>query len=520
MKKRFNTTGLCVPEQHYMVDISGRVAEAKAMVDSGDYFTISRPRQYGKTTMLSQLRRTLSGSYVVISTSFEGVGDRYFESEEKFCKDIFSKLSNDTRFIDGKLSKRLIDKQPNIFDFETLSFEISELVNEERRGIVLLIDEIDKSSNSKVFLQFLGLLRKKYLAQKDGVDLTFHSVILAGVHDVKNLKLAIRGKSDVLEGGTARFNSPWNIAVKFRIDMNFSVQDITGMLTEYKTDNALDFDTGEIAAEIHKLTNGYPYLVSDICQVVDEELGHDWTLRGVAAAVKIILNEKSPLFDDVIKNIENNPEIKTTVSAMLMSGENISFNPDAFEQGILYGIFVNKDGKLAFHNQLFEERLYSYLLEQQTVRQLARPLLSVELSQFTETGRLDMELVLRKFREFMRQEYRDRDGKFIEQNGRLLFLAYLRPIINGKGFSWVEPEMRDNKRMDIAVTYADEKFIVELKIWHGEEYVKKGLLQIADYLEIQGESQGYLVTFGLGRMDDREPEWIKAEDKDIFSVIV
>ncbi|MDR3364303.1 MAG: AAA-like domain-containing protein, partial [Clostridiales Family XIII bacterium] len=166
MKKRFNTTGLCIPEQHYMVDISERVAAARAMVDRGDYFTINRPRQYGKTTMHSQLRRTLSDRYVAISTSFEGVGDRYFESEEKFCKDIFFKFANDIRFTDEKLSRCLMDRQPNIFDFETLSFEISELANHERRGIVLLIDEVDKSSNSKVFLQFLGLLRKKYLARE------------------------------------------------------------------------------------------------------------------------------------------------------------------------------------------------------------------------------------------------------------------------------------------------------------------------------------------------------------------
>jgi hypothetical protein len=70
----------------------------------------------------------------------------------------------------------------------------------------------------------------------------------------------------------------------------------------------------------------------------------------------------------------------------------------------LYGIFIEKNGKLAIHNQLFEEMIYSYLLEQQNARQLAMPLLSVELSQFTETGRLDMELALRKFREFMHQK--------------------------------------------------------------------------------------------------------------------
>ena len=56
--RRFNVTGVCVPEKHYMVDISGKLAKIREMVDYGDYFTINRARQYGKTTTLSQLKKS------------------------------------------------------------------------------------------------------------------------------------------------------------------------------------------------------------------------------------------------------------------------------------------------------------------------------------------------------------------------------------------------------------------------------------------------------------------------------
>ena len=59
--RKFNTTGLCVPGKHYMVDISGRVAQIRRMVDAGDYFCINRGRQYGKTTTIAALERALSG---------------------------------------------------------------------------------------------------------------------------------------------------------------------------------------------------------------------------------------------------------------------------------------------------------------------------------------------------------------------------------------------------------------------------------------------------------------------------
>lgn len=67
MSKTFNVSADCKPELHYMVDIGGRLREIKRMVDRGDYFTINRARQYGKTTTLKALKRYLIKEYIVIS---------------------------------------------------------------------------------------------------------------------------------------------------------------------------------------------------------------------------------------------------------------------------------------------------------------------------------------------------------------------------------------------------------------------------------------------------------------------
>ena len=55
MNKRFNITGLCIPELHYMVDITERLEIIKDMIDKGGYFAINRGHQYGKTTTLNAL---------------------------------------------------------------------------------------------------------------------------------------------------------------------------------------------------------------------------------------------------------------------------------------------------------------------------------------------------------------------------------------------------------------------------------------------------------------------------------
>ena len=55
--------------------------------------------------------------------------------------------------------------------------------------------------------------------------------------------------------------------------------------------------------------------------------------------------------------------------------------------------------------------------------------------------------------------------KFIEENGRKLFLLYLKPIINGTGNYYIEARTRDSRRTDVIVDYKGKRFIIELKIW-------------------------------------------------------
>ena len=57
-----------------MVDLSERVREIKKLVDRGEYFTINRARQYGKTTTLVALKKLLIKDYCVLFLDFQGIG--------------------------------------------------------------------------------------------------------------------------------------------------------------------------------------------------------------------------------------------------------------------------------------------------------------------------------------------------------------------------------------------------------------------------------------------------------------
>ena len=89
--KEFNTTAICIPSKHYMVDLTERIIEIKKMIDAGKYFTINRARQYGKTTTIAALKRALKDEYIVVGLDFQGIGDAGFETEQTFVKS-FSRM--------------------------------------------------------------------------------------------------------------------------------------------------------------------------------------------------------------------------------------------------------------------------------------------------------------------------------------------------------------------------------------------------------------------------------------------
>ena len=55
------------------------------------------------------------------------------------------------------------------------------------KPLVLIIDEVDTATNNQVFVDFLAQLRAYYLRRMQMP--TFRSVILAGVYDVRNVKV-------------------------------------------------------------------------------------------------------------------------------------------------------------------------------------------------------------------------------------------------------------------------------------------------------------------------------------------
>ncbi|MEA3450572.1 MAG: AAA-like domain-containing protein [Bacteroidota bacterium] len=516
MKKEFTDTGLCVPNRHYMVDTTSQLKETIELIERGKYFIINRPRQFGKTTTIHLLEHTpLLKDYLILRMSFEGIGDTYFDNEPAFVDMFVTKIKDELSYLEIKEPENILiyNKESTFADLKKI---IRNFINVMDKKVLLFIDEVDKSSNNQLFISFLGLLRDKYLLMNEDRDSSFHSVVLAGLHDVKNLKLKLRPDEE------ETYNSPWNIAVSYDVDMTFSAKQIETMLVDYVDATSANMNIAKIAEILYYYTSGYPYFVSKLCKIIAEKIKPSiWTEREIIDAVKLLISEKhNANFDKIIKILEENQELYNITQKILIGRKIFTYNSRAplTELGELHGIFrASSDNKIVVFNKIYDEMIMEYMIGKNDLQDDT----DIVQSQFLkDNGKLDLEKLLTKFKDAIEEKYSSsehlKSKEFLEDDLRMKFFMYLKPVINGVGFSCKEVQTSEERRMDVVIFFQDEKFIVELKIWKGEKLHKQGIEQIKDYMHREHCDKGYMLI-----MNKNKNKEFKITDEDgIFTAWV
>lgn len=527
MSRFFNVNADCQPDIHYMVDLSDRLRKIKEMVDAGQYFTINRARQYGKTTTLQALREYLKNDYVVVSLDFQMISSASFENEQKFVSAFSEELLESTEYMSDEIIEKLNSFVNGTVRDVTLSMLfkcLSKWCGQLEKKSVLLIDEVDSASDNQVFLDFLAQIRGYYIKRRKVP--TFQSVILAGVYDIKNIRRKLRPEE------AHKFNSPWNIAADFLVDMSFSAKDIAGMLQDYENDKHTGMDIDEIAGLLYDYTSGYPFLVSRLCKLIDERISGSrefpdeksaWTRKGFQKAVNMLLGERNTLFDSLTGKMYDYPELKNVVSLLLFQGQKIIYNPDdpVIDMALMFGFVKVENGYVAVANRIFETRLYNMFLTLPEVQdsKIYRTAYQNK-NQFIKNGHLDMKQILEKFVVHFNDIYDTREQKFHESDGRRYFMLYLKPIINGTGNYYIESQTRSLERTDMIVDYNGEQYIIEMKVWHGNAYNMRGEKQLCDYLEYYHLKKGYMLSFNFNKKKEVGVKEIILGDKVIVEAVV
>jgi len=432
MRKKFNTAGICNPQLHFMADISDKIDQIMKLIEYREYFTINRPHQYGKTTIQTNLAQRINkeSDFIALKISFESIDYEIYQSKTGFIDAFLRRLDEGFQknsFVE--LAKLVSDKIGKIESFDILSTFIGEMVTKSQKKLVVIIDEVDRSSNNQLFLDFLAMLRGRYLKRNENLDFpTFHSVVLSGVYDVKKLKYRIE------PAATLKYNSPWNIAVDFEVDLNLNLKEIISMLDVYSADKQIEMDKNAIAEKLWYYTSGYPFLVSSLCKIIDEKIlpareNQNWTVEDVDEAFKIILEQQNTNFEHLIKSLENNPQLYETIFDILINSNAITYNQHnpIIDLGSTLGVFGRDGNRVKIHNKVYEQIIYNYLISK---TETSNRLPTYE-GKYIKNNVLDVSKLLLGFQMFMQENHTGKNKEFLEKHGTLLFLAFTQPAING-----------------------------------------------------------------------------------------
>lgn len=207
---------------------------------------------------------------------------------------------------------------------------------------------------------------------------------------------------------------------------------------------------------------------------------------------------------------------------MLFQGQKFLFNAydSAIHSATMYGFVRNDNGTLVIANRIFEIVIYDWFISLETTNSLIFAEGVNDKNQFISGNQLNVELILKKFIQHFNDIYGSQPDKFKEDDGRKLFLLYLRPIINGTGNYYIEAQTRDQRRTDVIVDYLGKQYIIELKIWHGDEYNTKGEQQLSEYLDYYHIDKGYLLSFNFNKNKQSGMHTIELNGRTIIEAIV
>ncbi len=508
--RRFWTQGPVNAQEHYVVSRSDELADFIRRVDEGRYIVLFAPRQTGKTTFFQDALAALvadsitqqTADYFPIQLNFDvykntSVTDFYDNLYHDICEEIEHLFQRRGGTPPEALIQLLADTQlTNPHAMRRFFRHLDRLLTPQK--FVLIIDEFDGIPQAALS-DFLHTLRHIYISGKPRCP---HSVGIIGVKSIAQLNYD-------------RSISPFNIQDEFHLP-NFTLEQVHELLGQY-TEEVGQVFVPEVIASIHKQTAGQPVLVNRFAQILTEELdipkSEPITMQHFSEAHTQLLHDRNTNIEHLTTNIRRNPRFASVLMRIMERDEGVDFNmdDDIINELATYGVIKKStDGMCEILNPIYLYRILRTFkpivngLEDQYVPE-GGP--EEFLNYITPAGYIEMESLLDNFRDFIA-----RAGFKIlqvpdtpqESVGRHLLLAYLDQFVKDiGGFMHIEVQT-GRGRMDIIITHNQQKYIIETKIWRGENRYQAGKRQLVAYLRAEGVTEGYYVVFD--HREDPEPQ--------------
>jgi len=495
----FNTAGPCNTAKHYTLPSEARLPGIDRLISRELYFILHAPRQTGKTTAMKALAQRLNaeGTYAGLYFSCE--------TARPFPEDVYAAERAIGAAIRRTAAATLPEEQrlPPEVDAPVggwLHAQLSAWAAACPKPLVLVFDEIDAVEGASL-KSVLSQLRDGYISRSTAPFP--HSVVLCGVRDVRDYKVA--------SGGSSRLgsSSPFNIKTKSLRLGNFSEADVRALYTQYTEESGQPFTDEALALAWH-LSGGQPWLVNALAaQAVDEleiPLDRPITVDHIREAKERVILQRQTHLDSLLARLQEDRVRRVLEPIIAGSLPDLPTFDDDFSYAVDLGL-VTPTRPPVIANPIYREVILRVLASGAEAGIIAD-----RRGFILADGRLDMPGLLEGFVGFWVQhgEILARGMGYQEAAPHLVLMAWLHKIVNGGGV--IEREVGiGTERIDLLIRwpYTDESGqrawqaeAFEIKAYRdrdkGKNPLNKGLAQLDAYLDRLGFDTGVLAFF-----DDR-----------------
>ena len=464
---KFNTTGPCFPDEHYMLPALDRLPGVRALVAGGNYFVVHAPRQTGKTTALQALVREINekGDMFALYCTLESLQNR--SDPEKTNIAIRDLVADNVEM--SKFYRRSSDAPELKSDRGGIGLAVRTVLQNVciavGKPVVVFFDEADCLVGNAI-VSFLRQLRDGYVNRK---DIPFpKSIALVGMLDVRDYKAQIRP-----DGTSLGEISPFNIIRKDMLIPNFTESDIADLYAQHTAATGQKFADG-VVADVWRLTRGQPWLVNAIgCECVEEihcfRYDETITVEDVEAAKEAIIRRRDTHVDSLMERMRE-PRVRRIVEP-LISGDrsDVTYNDEDYRYIPDLGLLRVDRGALVPANPMYAEIIGRYLSRGEQDAMIR----SVPETPWVKDDGLDMPGLMAAFQQFWRENSgADRDIMgYRESVPHLVLMAFLQRVTNGGGH--INREMAvGTGRLDLCVEFRGARYALGVKAaanFHGEK---------------------------------------------------
>ena len=506
--RKFNTTGPCFPDEHYMLPALDRLPGIRELVAGGNYFVIHAPRQTGKTTALQALVQEINAKgdmfaiYCTLET-LQGATD-VNDSMPKLRKLLLQGARAIPGFDDLGTSSAF-DREPG-WTVTAVSDALTELCRKGGKPLTVFFDEADCLVGD-VLLSFLRQLRAGYVNRK---MVPFpKSAALVGMLDVRDYKAQVRP-----DGESLGQVSPFNIIAEDMLIPNFTEPYIRAVYAQHPAETGQVFADG-VVGDVWRLTRGQPWLVNAIAhecvaRIHTFRYGETITAEDVEAAKEAIIRRRDTHVDSLMERMRE-PRVRRIVEPLILGDDTeLTANDDDYRFVTDLGLLRVDRGALVPANPMYAEIIGRYLSRGEQDRMIR----SIPETPWVRDDGLDMAGLMAAFQRIWRENSgADRDIMgYREAVPHLVLMAFLQRVTNGGGH--INREMALGQgRLDLCVEFRGARYAVEVKTsanFKGE----KSYAQCAKYLDSLGLTEGWMPIFEKSKTKSWE-EKIYARDEHV-----